>query len=86
MTVGQAVDSIMNNNSPTAEGTGSGKIAKDLTGGLLGTSPLTSVDSSGNRVRNDDALGERGSSYSPVTGARRRKTTERIAWQLLTTL
>lgn len=54
ITVGQAVDSIMNNNSPTAEGTGSGKIAEDLTGGLLGTSPLTSVDSSGNRVRNDD--------------------------------
>ena len=55
MTVGEAIDSVINRTDrPTAQGIGSGKIAEDLTGGLLGTSPLTSVDSSGNRVRNDD--------------------------------
>ena len=55
LTVEQAIDSVINRTDrPTAQGIGSGKIAEDLTGGLLGTSPLTSVDSSGNRVRNDD--------------------------------
>ena len=55
ITVGEAIDSVINRTDrPTAQGIGSGKIAEDLTGGLLGTSPLTSVDSSGNRVRNDD--------------------------------
>ena len=55
ITVGEAIDSVIDRTDrPTAQGTGSGKIAEDLTGGLLGTSPLTSVDSSGNRVRNDD--------------------------------
>ena len=68
MTVGQAVDSIMNPQvydpltgtmrssnatKTTAQGIGSGNIAEDLTGGLLGTSPLTTVDSQGNRKRND---------------------------------
>ena len=55
LTVGEAIDSVIDRTDrPTAQGIGSGKIAEDLTGGLLGTSPLTSVDSSGNRVRNDD--------------------------------
>jgi len=55
LTVEQAVDSVVNRtDTPTAKGIGSGKISQDLTGGLLGTSPLTSIDSSGNRVRNDD--------------------------------
>ena len=55
LTVGEAIDSVIDRTDrPTAKGIGSGKIAEDLTGGLLGTSPLTSVDSSGNRVRNDD--------------------------------
>jgi len=55
LTVEQAIDSVINRTDrPTAQGIGSGKIAEDLTGGLLGTSALTSVDSSGNRVRNDD--------------------------------
>ena len=40
-------------NEPS-EGGGS-PIAEDMSGGLLYTSPLTSVDSSGNRTRNDDA-------------------------------
>ena len=64
MTVGQAVDSVMNPTpqvydpltgsfrSTTSSGGGS-PIAEDLTGGLLGTSPLTTVDSQGNRKRND---------------------------------
>ena len=55
LTVGEAIDSVIDRTDrPTAQGIGSGAIAEDLTGGLLGTSPLTSVDSSGNRVRNDD--------------------------------
>ena len=59
VTVGEAVEAVINQQKdgsyPTAEGTGSGKIAEDLSGGLLYTSPLTSVDSSGNRTRNNDA-------------------------------
>lgn len=59
VTVGEAVEAVVNQQRdgsyPTAEGTGSGKIAEDLSGGLLYTSPLTSVDSSGNRTRNDNA-------------------------------
>ena len=54
MTVEQAVDSVMN---PTPQsGTSEGSpIAQDLSGGLLGTAPLTTVDSQGNRSRNDTA-------------------------------
>ncbi len=52
MTVGTAVEQMMRNEP--SEGGGS-PIAEDLSGGLLYTSPLTSVDSSGNRTRNDDA-------------------------------
>ncbi len=52
MTVGTAVEQMMRNEP--SEGGGS-PIAEDLSGGLLYTSPLTSVDSSGNRKRNDDA-------------------------------
>lgn len=64
MTVGQAVDSIMNPTpqvydpltgsfrSSNASSSGS-PIAQDLSGGLLGTSPMTTVDSQGNRERND---------------------------------
>tara|TARA_R100001129_G_scaffold186630_1_gene179335 strand:- start:3566 stop:4477 length:912 start_codon:yes stop_codon:yes gene_type:complete len=54
ITVGQAVDSVMN---PTPQsGTSEGSpIAQDLSGGLLGTAPLTTVDSQGNRSRNDTA-------------------------------
>ena len=59
VTVGEAVEAVINQQKdgsyPTAEGTGSGRIAEDLSGGLLYTTPLTSVDSSGNRTRNDDA-------------------------------
>jgi hypothetical protein len=59
VTVGEAVEAVINQQKdgsyPTAEGTGSGRIAEDLSGGLLYTSPLTSVDSSGNRTRNNDA-------------------------------
>lgn len=64
MTVGQAVDSVMNPTpqvydpltgsfrSSNASSSGS-PIAQDLSGGLLGTSPMTTVDSQGNRKRND---------------------------------
>jgi len=52
MTVGTAVEQMMRNEP--SEGGGS-PIAEDLSGGLLYTSPLTSVDSSGNRTRNNDA-------------------------------
>tara|TARA_R100001594_G_C4001354_1_gene254846 strand:+ start:66 stop:953 length:888 start_codon:yes stop_codon:yes gene_type:complete len=52
LTVGNAVEQLMRNEP--SEGGGS-PIAEDLSGGLLYTSPLTSVDSSGNRTRNDDA-------------------------------
>jgi hypothetical protein len=52
MTVGTAVEQMMRNEP--SKGGGS-PIAEDLSGGLLYTSPLTSVDSSGNRTRNDDA-------------------------------
>ena len=51
LTVGRAVDRIMRNEP--SEGGGS-PIAEDMSGGLLYTSPLTSVDSSGNRTRNDN--------------------------------
>jgi len=64
ITVGQAVDSVMNptpqvydpltgSMRSTTSSTGGSPIAEDLTGGLLGTSPLTTVDSQGNRKRND---------------------------------
>ena len=54
ITVGQAVESVMN---PTPQsGTSQGSpIAEDMSGGLLGRTPLTSVDSQGNRSRNDTA-------------------------------
>ena len=66
LTVGQAVEKVLadeqaNKFYDTATGTtgsttGNGSpIAEDLSGGLLYTSPLTSVDSSGNRSRNDNA-------------------------------
>jgi hypothetical protein len=64
ITVGQAVDSVMNptpqvydpltgSMRSTTSSSGGSPIAEDLTGGLLGTSPLTTVDSQGNRKRND---------------------------------
>ena len=54
ITVGQAVESVMN---PTPQsGTSQGSpIAEDMSGGLLGRTPLTSIDSQGNRSRNDTA-------------------------------
>ena len=67
VTVGEGVEAIINQQRgdqvyDTATGsvinsnTGTGSpIAEDLSGGLLYTSPLTSVDSSGNRSRNNDA-------------------------------
>lgn len=54
MTVGQAVDSVMNPQPQSGESRGS-PIAEDMSGGLLGRSPLTSVDTQGNRSRNDTA-------------------------------
>jgi len=66
MTVGQAVDSVMNptpqvydpltgtSRNTTTSSSGS-PISEDLTGSLLGTAPLTTVDSKGNRQRNDTA-------------------------------
>jgi len=65
--VGQAVDSVMNpqpqvydpltgtNRSSNANASSGSPIAEDMSGGLLGRSPLTSVDSQGNRTRNDTA-------------------------------
>ena len=56
MTVGQAVDSVMNPVPAIGPSeSGGAPIAEDLSGSLLFTSPLTSVDSSGNRTRNDTA-------------------------------
>jgi len=67
ITVGQAVDSVMNpqpqvydpltgtNRSSNANASSGSPIAEDMSGGLLGRSPLTSVDSQGNRTRNDTA-------------------------------
>ena len=56
MTVGQAVDSVMNPVPAIGPSqSGGAPIAEDLSGSLLFTSPLTSVDSSGNRTRNDAA-------------------------------
>ena len=56
MTVGQAVDSVMNPVPAIGPSeSGGSPIAEDLSGSLLFTSPLTSVDSSGNRTRNDTA-------------------------------
>ena len=67
ITVGQAVNSVMNpqpqvydpltgtNRSSNANASSGSPIAEDLSGGLLGRSPLTSVDSQGNRTRNDTA-------------------------------
>lgn len=54
ITVGQAVESVLNPQPQSGESSGS-PIAQDLSGGLLYTSPLTSVKSDGTRVRNDDA-------------------------------
>ena len=54
MNINQAVDSVMNPVPATGPSeTGGSPIAEDLSGGLLYTRPLTSVDSSGNRTRND---------------------------------
>lgn len=56
MTVGQAVDSVMNPVPAIGPSESSGSpIAEDLSGGLLGRTPLTSVDAQGNRTRNDTA-------------------------------
>ena len=53
LTVGNAVEQMVKSSQPS-QGGGS-PIAEDLTGGLLYTTPLTSVDSAGNRSRNDAA-------------------------------
>lgn len=54
ITVGEAVEAAVNNDYSDVS-SGGAPIAEDLSGGLLYTSPLTSVDSSGNRSRNNDA-------------------------------
>ena len=54
VTVGQAVDAVISNDYSGISSGGS-PIAQDMSGGLLGRTPLTSVDSQGNRTRNDDA-------------------------------
>jgi hypothetical protein len=54
LTVGEAVEAAVNNDYSDVS-SGGAPIAEDLSGGLLYTSPLTSVDSSGNRTRNNDA-------------------------------
>jgi hypothetical protein len=54
ITVGQAVESVLDPKPQSGESSGS-PIAQDLSGGLLYTSPLTSVKSDGTRVRNDAA-------------------------------
>ena len=66
MNINQAVDSVMNpqpqvydpltgsDRSSNANASSGSPIAEDLSGGLLYTRPLTSVDSSGNRTRNDN--------------------------------
>ena len=53
ITVGQAVDSVMNPQPQQGSSTGS-PIAQDLSGGLLGRTPLTTKDSSGNITGRDD--------------------------------
>ena len=53
MTVGQAVESVMNPQPQQGSSSGS-PIAKDMSGGLLGRSPLTTKDSSGNITGRDD--------------------------------
>jgi len=69
LTVGQAVEAVVNQErgdqvydpltgtmrSSNANRNVGSPISEDLSGGLLYTSPLTSVDSSGNRSRNNDA-------------------------------
>lgn len=68
LTVGQAVEAVVNQErdevydpltgtmrSSNANRNVGSPIAEDLSGGLLYTSPMTSVDSSGNRSRNNDA-------------------------------
>jgi len=55
ITVGQAVDSVMNPQPQDGSKSSGSPIAEDMSGGLLGRSPLTSVDSQGNRTRNDTA-------------------------------
>lgn len=53
ITVGQAVESVMN--PQPQQGTSSGSpIATDMSGGLLGRTPLTTKDSSGNITGRDD--------------------------------
>tara|TARA_R100000742_G_C4269456_1_gene87946 strand:+ start:421 stop:1338 length:918 start_codon:yes stop_codon:yes gene_type:complete len=54
ITVGEAVEAAVNNDYSDVSSGGS-PIAEDLSGGLLYTSPLTSVDARGNRTRNDAA-------------------------------
>jgi len=54
VTVGQAVNAVMGNDY-TGISSGGSPIAQDMSGGLLGRTPLTSTDSQGNRTRNDDA-------------------------------
>ena len=53
-TNGSMTKAILTGGTMTLDINQIGSSNKFLTGGLLGTSPLTSVDSSGNRVRNDD--------------------------------
>ena len=65
MTNAEAIDSVMNpapmvydpltgTSRPSNKDRSGSPIAEDLTGSLLGTQPITSVDSQGNRSRNDD--------------------------------
>ncbi len=55
MTVGQAVDSVMNPQPQDGSKSSGSPISEDMSGGLLGRTPLTSVDAQGNRTRNDTA-------------------------------
>lgn len=49
------VNSVMNPQPQDGSKSSGSPIAEDMSGGLLGRSPLTSVDSQGNRTRNDTA-------------------------------
>ena len=53
ITVGQAVESVMNPQPQQGSSSGS-PIAVDMSGGLLGRTPLTTKDSSGNITGRDD--------------------------------
>jgi len=55
LTVGQAVDSVMNPQPQDGSKSSGSPIFEDMSGGLLGRTPLTSVDAQGNRTRNDTA-------------------------------